>query len=115
MSIDSDCLFCKIIAGEIPADQIYSDEQVVVFKDINPKAPVHLLMVPREHIKSLNELEDKHDGLIAHCMRLLPKIAKEQLLDDGFRTVINTGYGGGQEVFHLHIHLLGGTSLGGAF
>ena len=115
MNIDPDCLFCKISAGEIPAEQVYSDQQVVVFKDIHPKAPVHLLMVPREHIKSLNELEEKHDSLIAYCMRLLPKIAKEQSLDDGFRTVINTGSGGGQEVFHLHIHLLGGTGLGGAF
>jgi histidine triad (HIT) family protein len=115
MNRDPDCLFCKIIAGEIPSEQVYSDEQVVVFKDINPKAPVHLLMVPREHIKSLNELQAQHEGLIAYMMRLLPQIAKEQGLDNGFRTVINTGPGGGQEVFHLHIHLLGGTGLGSAF
>ncbi|MDM8561557.1 histidine triad nucleotide-binding protein [Candidatus Parabeggiatoa sp. HSG14] len=114
MTTDSDCLFCKIIKGEIPSDQVYSDEQVIVFKDINPKAPVHLLIVPREHIKSLNELEEKHDVLMAYIMRLLPKIAKEQGLNNGFRTVINTGPGGGQEVFHLHVHLLGGERLSGA-
>jgi histidine triad (HIT) family protein len=114
MTTDPDCLFCKIVAGIIPSDQVYSDEHVVVFKDINPKAPVHLLIVPREHVVSLNEVEEKHDGLMTHIMRLLPKIAKEQGLDNGFRTVINTGPGGGQLVFHLHFHLLGGEGLAGA-
>ncbi|MDM8562952.1 histidine triad nucleotide-binding protein [Candidatus Marithioploca araucensis] len=109
----TDCLFCKIIAGELPCDQVYSDEHVIVFEDINPKAPVHLLIVPREHIISLNALEEKHDGLMGHIMRLLPKLAKEQGLDKGFRTIINTGSGGGQIVFHLHVHLLGGGGLGG--
>jgi histidine triad (HIT) family protein len=111
---DPNCLFCKIIAGEIPSAQVYSDEQVVVFKDINPKAAVHLLMVPREHIMSLNELETQHDNLVAQMMRTLPIIAKQQGLNDGFRTVINTGAGGGQIVFHLHIHLLGGKGLSSA-
>lgn len=114
MSTDPDCLFCKIIAGELPSDQVYSDEHVIVFEDISPKAPVHLLMVPREHIISLNELEERHDGLIVHMMRLLPIVAKEQGLDNGFRTAINTGPGGGQLVYHLHIHLLGGENLGNA-
>jgi histidine triad (HIT) family protein len=109
----SDCLFCKIAAGEIPADFVHKDEQVVVFKDINPKADVHLLVVPREHIVSLNELEEGHSDLISHCMRLLPGLAKDQGLDSGFRTIINTGKGGGQEIFHLHIHLLGGNRLPG--
>jgi histidine triad (HIT) family protein len=108
------CLFCKIIAGEIPSTQVYSDEHAVVFKDIHPKAPVHLLIVPRKHIISLAELEEQHDGLIAHLMRLLPNIAKQQGLANGFRTVINTGPAGGQIVFHLHIHLLGGDRLSGA-
>lgn len=107
----SDCLFCGIIAGEIPADKAYEDDRVVVFKDIHPKAQVHLLLVPREHVVSLNELNESHDALIAHMMRLLPRLAREQGLDEGFRTIINTGRGGGQEVFHLHIHLLGGGSL----
>jgi histidine triad (HIT) family protein len=109
-----DCLFCKIVAGKLSSDQVYSDDHVVIFKDINPKAAVHLLIVPREHIISLNELDVGHDGLVAHIMRLLPKIAKEQGLDDGFRTIINTGSGGGQLVFHLHFHLLGGEGLSGA-
>ncbi len=109
----NDCLFCKIIAGEIPADQVYSDDQVLVFKDINPQANVHLLMVPKIHIASLDELTSEHDSVIAHMIRQLPQLAKEQGLEDGFRTIINTGKGGGQVVFHLHIHLLGGKNLPG--
>jgi histidine triad (HIT) family protein len=109
----SDCLFCKIVAGEIPADMVHEDDRVVVFRDINPKAEVHLLLVPREHIPSLNELTPEHDALSGHMMRLLPKLAREQGLEDGFRTIINTGPGGGQIIFHLHIHLLGGKSLPG--
>lgn len=108
----ADCIFCKIIAGTIPSDQVYSDELVVVFKDIQPRSPVHLLVVPREHIISLNELEPHHDALVAHIMRLLPSLAKQQGLDDGFRTVINTGPAGGQVVFHLHVHLMGGNIRG---
>ena len=109
----SDCLFCKIIAGEIPAPRVYSDDQVLVIPDINPKAPVHLLVIPRQHLASLDALTPAEDGLIAHLMRLLPKLAQEEGLANGFRTVINTGRGGGQEIFHLHIHLLGGTPLPG--
>lgn len=109
----SDCLFCKIAAGEIPSDTVYEDDQVIVFKDLYPKADVHLLIVPREHIASLNEMDASHDALMAHMMRLLPTLAKEHGLDDGFRTIINTGPGGGQEIFHLHIHLLGGGKLPG--
>ena len=109
----SDCLFCKIIAGEIPADKVFEDEQVLVFKDINPHADVHLLMVPKVHIASLDDLSSEHDAVMAHMMRTLPSLAKAQGLDDGFRTIINTGKGGGQVVFHLHIHLLGGNNLPG--
>ena len=109
----SDCLFCKIVAGEIPADVVYEDEQMMVFRDIAPKADVHLLAIPKVHIASMDELEERHDALIAYMMRKLPVIAKDQGLDDGFRTIINTGKGGGQVVFHLHIHLLGGNNLPG--
>lgn len=108
-----DCLFCKIVAGDIPSDRVYEDEQVVVFRDIHPKAKVHLLVVPREHIASLEELEPANDGLMGHIMRLLPQLARREGLDNGFRTIINTGRGGGQEVFHLHVHLLGGDDLPG--
>lgn len=109
----SDCIFCKIAAGDIPADKVYEDEQVVVFRDIHPKAPVHLLLIPRQHISSLEGLTSEHDALIAHMLHQLPLLAKAHGLDDGFRTIINTGKGGGQEVFHLHIHLLGGSGLPG--
>ena len=109
----SDCLFCKILAGEVPSDKVYEDDKVFVFKDIYPKADIHLLMIPCEHIDSLSELNESHDALMGHMMRLLPILAKEQGLDTGFRTIINTGPGGGQEVFHLHIHLLGGDHLPG--
>jgi len=106
----SDCLFCRIAAGELPSDQVYSDDQVVVFRDIQPQAPVHLLMIPRKHIAGLNALTEEDSPLLAHMMQLLPKIAQQQGLNEGFRTVINTGRGGGQVVFHLHIHLLGSQS-----
>lgn len=109
----NDCLFCKIVAGEIPSDTVYEDDQCIVFKDLYPKAQVHLLVVPREHIESLNEMDSSRDALMAHMMHLLPKLAEEQGLDTGFRTIINTGPGGGQEIFHLHIHLLGGGHLPG--
>lgn len=109
----SDCLFCKIAAGELPGDIVYQDDIMVVFKDIAPKAQVHLLAIPRVHIESLNALNEEHDVLIAHMMRQLPVLAREQGLESGFRTIINTGPGGGQIVFHLHIHLLGGTGLPG--
>ena len=109
----TDCIFCRIVAGEIPADIVYQDDQVVVFKDIHPRSRVHLLLIPRVHIEGLNDLQPEHSGLIAHMMQLLPKLAAEQGLESGFRTIINTGKGGGQEVFHLHIHLLGGTALPG--
>ncbi len=109
----SDCLFCKIVAGEIPSDRVYEDDKMIVFKDINPQADVHLLAIPRAHIESLNEVSEEHDEIMAHMIRQLPRLAKEQGLDDGFRTIINTGKGGGQIIFHLHMHLLGGNKLPG--
>ena len=109
----SDCLFCKILAGEIPSDKVYEDDKMFVFKDLYPKADIHLLAIPRVHIDSLNEVNDEHDAIMAHMIKQLPKLAKEQGLNDGFRTIINTGKGGGQVVFHLHMHLLGGSNLPG--
>ena len=105
------CLFCKIEKGEIPSDKVYEDQDVIVFKDVRPKADVHLLVVPRKHILGLNDLLPEDQDLIGKMMLLLPKLAQEQGLEDGFRTIINTGKGGGQEVLHLHIHLLGGGPL----
>jgi len=109
----SDCLFCKIIAGEIPSETVFEDEQLVVFRDINPKAEVHLLVIPRQHIASLEEVTPEQDALLAHMLRVMPQLAKSQGLEDGFRSIINTGKGGGQIIFHLHMHLLGGKDLPG--
>ena len=109
----SDCLFCKIVDGNIPSVKVYEDEQIFVFKDINPQAAVHLLVIPKIHIVSLDELNSEHKALIADMMLKLPELARSQGLKDGFRTIINTGPGGGQEVAHLHIHILGGEGLPG--
>ena len=109
----SDCLFCRIVAGEIPADRILDDEQVIVIKDINPKAQVHLLVIPKVHVASLNDLTDAHDGLMAHMLKCLPVLARQHGLETGYRTIVNTGKGGGQEIMHLHMHLLGGNDLPG--
>ena len=109
----SSCLFCRIVAGEVPADRVHEDELVVVIKDIHPKAPVHLLVIPRMHIESLEEIDRADERQTAHLLRLLPSLARKQGLKDGFRTIINTGPGGGQEIFHLHVHLLGGGRLPG--
>lgn len=109
----SDCLFCKIVAADIPAEIVYDDEQILVFKDINPRAAVHLLAIPKIHLTSLEDVTDEHQMLIGHIMMQLPHLARAQGLPDGFRTIINTGPGGGQEVGHLHIHLLGGKNLPG--
>lgn len=109
----TDCIFCKIIAGDIPSSKVYEDELIYVFKDINPKADVHLLVIPKQHIARLDHLDQTHQTLIAHMFLKLPELAKSQGLKTGFRTIINTGPGGGQEVDHLHIHLLGGKNLPG--
>ncbi len=104
----SDCLFCKIIAGDISSENVYQDDKLVVFRDIHPKARIHLLIVPRLHINSLIEAQSTHAVLLAHMLMVIPAIAKAQGLNNGFRVVINTGPGGGQEIDHLHFHLLGG-------
>ena len=109
----SECLFCKIIAGDISSETVYEDEQLVVFRDINPKAEVHLLVIPRQHIASLDEVTPEQDALLAYMLRVMPQLAKSQGLEDGFRTIINTGKEGGQIIFHLHMHLLGGKDLPG--
>lgn len=109
----SDCIFCKILAGEIPSGKVYEDDQIYVFKDLYPKASVHLLVIPKIHIDRLDDLTQEHQALITHMMLKLPELAQSQGLETGFRTIINTGPGGGQEVDHLHIHLLGGHSLPG--
>jgi histidine triad (HIT) family protein len=109
----TDCLFCKIVAGDIPSDKVYEDDLIYAFKDIYPKADVHILVIPKVHITSLEELSSEHNDLMAHMMLKLKDIASEQGLTTGFRTIINTGPGGGQEVGHLHIHIMGGPNLPG--
>jgi histidine triad (HIT) family protein len=107
----SDCLFCKIVRGEIPCRKVYEDGEVLAFHDINPVAPVHFMLVPKLHLDSLAEAGDDHTDLLGKMLLLAPRLAKEQGLDHGFRAVINTGKGGGQEVFHLHIHIIGGGNI----
>lgn len=105
----SDCIFCKIVAGEIPCRKVYEDDDVLAFHDIHPVAPVHFMLVPKRHVASLAECDDSHRDVLGKILLLAPKLAKEQGLAEGFRTVINTGRGGGQEVFHLHVHVIGGS------
>jgi len=101
-------LFSKIIDGELEADFIYEDEHLVVIKDIYPKAPIHVLMIPRKPIINLDDLTAEDEKLMGYMMMKIPEIAASLDLAEGYRTIINTGKGGGQEVFHLHIHILGG-------
>ncbi len=107
-----DCLFCKIIRGEIPSEKVYEDEKVYAFKDINPKAPVHLLIVPKKHYPTLNDLPDEEMDIIAHIHKVVKKLAFEfEVAESGYRTLINTNAEGGQVIYHLHYHLIGGRQL----
>lgn len=107
-----DCLFCKIVAGQIPAKIIYRDDLVVAFEDINPQAPHHLLIVPQKHIATLNDAHDEDRELIGSLLTTGSQLAKQlNLADDGYRVVMNTNAGAGQTVFHIHLHLLGGRQL----
>jgi len=109
--MSENCLFCKIVAGEIPCKKIHEDSDVLAFHDIHPVAPVHFMIIPKEHIASLADAHARHEILLGRILLLAPVLAKEQGLGDGFRTIINTGPGGGQEVFHLHVHVIGGNRL----
>lgn len=108
----SDCLFCKIIAGEIPSSKVYEDDKVYAFRDINPEAPVHVLIIPKAHISSANELTEENADVIKEVFLAAKKIAaSEGLAENGYRIVNNCGEDGGQSVQHLHFHMLGGRSL----
>ena len=109
---DPNCIFCKIVAGQIPSKKVHEDEDMLVFHDIAPWAPVHFLMVPKAHIASMAHVGPEHEALLGRMMALAPRLAKEQGCnpdpDGGFRIVVNTGAEGGQEVHHLHVHVMGG-------
>lgn len=106
-----DCLFCKIINGDIPSKKVYEDDNVYAFYDINPNAPVHVLVVPKKHIESLDAVNGDNIGDVSHVLQAIPKIAEMLGLKNGYRVVSNIGFDGGQTVKHLHFHILGGTKL----
>jgi histidine triad (HIT) family protein len=105
---DLNCIFCKIAAGQIPAQKVHEDDEFVAFHDIHPWAPVHILLVPKAHIESMVDVSDEHAGLLGRMMALSPRLMRELGVTGGFRHVINTGRDGGQEVMHLHMHVMGG-------
>jgi histidine triad (HIT) family protein len=105
------CLFCKIIAGEIPSRKVYEDEHTFAFEDIDPKAPTHVLIVPKKHIEGLNTAAGNEAEIVGRCHLTAAKIARERQIEEGYRTVLNVGPKSGQSVFHLHVHLLGGRDL----
>lgn len=104
----SDCIFCKIVDGQLPSSKVYEDDDVLAFHDIHPFARVHFLIIPKMHIATLADCTPSDEGLLGKMLLLAPRLAKAQGLDAGFKTLINTGRGGGQEVFHLHVHVFGG-------
>ena len=109
---NEDCIFCKIIAGEIPSTKLYEDERVLAFEDINPAAPVHFLVIPKEHIETLDDVEERHRELLGHMLFTATRLAKEKGVGEtGYRQVINCRKSAGQVVFHLHLHVLGGRDM----
>ena len=107
----SDCLFCKIIAGDIPSTKVYEDERVFAFRDINPQAPTHVLVVPKAHIADCNGVTVENSAVVAHIFEVIPKIAQAEGLVNGYRVVSNCGADAGQTVQHLHFHIMGGKAL----
>jgi histidine triad (HIT) family protein len=109
---DANCLFCRILRGEIPSKKVYEDEHVYAFEDIDPKAPTHVLVIPKKHLAGLKEAQAEDAELIGRCHLAAAKIARDRNIEKGYRTVLNVGPESGQSVFHLHVHLLGGRRLG---
>ena len=108
----SDCIFCKIVDGEIPADVVYQDDSVLAFRDINPQAPTHLLIIPRQHIATMSDLDEAHKDVVGRLFLAARDLAGEEgIQDDGYRVVMNCGAKAGQTVFHIHLHLLGGRRM----
>lgn len=109
--LKDDCVFCKIIKGEIPSAKVYEDDKMLVFKDIEPKAKIHLLAVLKTHFKLLSDMGENEADLLKYMLRKIPQIAEENGLGNGYRLVVNQGEDAGQSVFHLHVHILGGETL----
>ena len=107
----NDCLFCKLIAGEIPSKKVYEDERVFAFEDINPQAPTHVLIIPKQHIEGLNKASAEDAEILGYMQLAAAKLGRERGIESGYRTVLNVGRGAGQSVFHIHLHLLGGRNL----
>lgn len=108
----NDCLFCAIAAGEIPSTKVYEDEAVFAFRDINPQAPVHILVIPKEHVSGASAITAENSGLVARCFEAIAKIAAQEKLENGFRVISNCGADAGQTVMHLHFHILAGVNMG---
>ena len=108
MSADANCIFCKIVAGQIPAKKVFEDGELIAFHDIHPWAPVHVLVIPKLHIATHADVGPEHEALLGRMLLLAPRLMRELGVSNGFRTVINTGPDGGQEVYHLHMHVMGG-------
>ncbi len=108
------CIFCRLARGEIPSRKVYEDDEVLAFHDISPQAEVHFLLIPKEHIPTLAQVQAGHEGVLGRMMCLAPRLAREQGSDDGFRLIVNTGRVGCQDVMHLHVHVLGGSRALGA-
>ena len=106
------CIFCKIIAGEIPSPRLYEDDKMIVIRDIEPKAKLHYLCIPKTHFAFLSEMDEARAEIVKHCFQVIPTLQEKLGLQDGYRVVINQGFNAGQTVWHLHIHLLGGEVLG---
>ena len=108
-----DCVFCKIIKGEIPSEKVYEDEEILAFKDIDPAAPIHILVIPKKHIENLLEVKEEDSYLIGRIYQVINKIARDMKIEqDGFRVIVNCGKDAGQEVMHIHFHMLAGRKLG---
>jgi histidine triad (HIT) family protein len=108
MKHDPNCIFCKIAAGQIPAKKVYEDEELLVFHDINPWAPVHVLLIPKQHVATLADAGPEHEALLGRMLALAPRLMRDLGVTNGFRVVVNNGPDGGQEVYHLHMHVMGG-------
>jgi histidine triad (HIT) family protein len=106
-----DCLFCRVIRGEVPSRKVYEDEEILAFEDLNPQGPTHVLVIPKKHIAGLKEAAAEDAGLVGRCHLVAARIARERSIEDGYRTVLNVGPRSGQSVFHLHVHLIGGRPL----